>query len=106
MAAQSNGTRPPLAASVALAEDGACAPLARIPLAHEGAIAPALRPHYAPSPDGTHLEFQPSFRVCAGMDPLARAYLCLWKGNQRYNIMVDTDEAAALGIILQGAGFK
>jgi hypothetical protein len=106
VASQSNGTHPPLSAAVALAEDGACSPLARVPLASEGAIAPALRPHYALSPEGTHLVFQPSFRVCAGLDPMAKAYLCLWKGSQRFNLMVDTDEAKGLSIILEGCGFR
>jgi len=106
VAGLSSGTSPPLSAGVEIGETGLCRPRAKVPLASEGAIAPALRPHYELSADGQELVYQPSFRVCAGLDPLARAYLCLWKGQNRFNIMVADEESKALEIILEGAGLR
>ena len=95
---------PALAAAVDVAPDGSCVPKQRVTAAGAGAIAPALRPHYAAQPDGS-LVYQPGERVFAGTDPAARLYLCMWKGLHRINLMVDSEEGKTLTQLLVTGGY-
>ena len=98
---------PPLASSLDFdAGAGTITPKPRIPASQGGLIAPSLRPHYALDHTTQLLNFSPSLRICAGADPLARAYICMWKGKNRFNIMVDTEESKEVELILRGGGFS
>jgi hypothetical protein len=99
-----------------------------VPLSAASAIPPLLRAHYAletpaeaaaeaaagpadaaaASPEaGPFLAFRPCVsRVWTGAGPLARLALCGWKGKSKYNLMLDTTEAAGLVQALCSAGYK
>jgi len=56
---------------------------------------------------GPFLAFRPCVsRVWTGAGPLARLALCGWKGKSKYNLMLDTTEAAGLVQALCSAGYK
>jgi uncharacterized membrane protein len=87
--------------------DGACVPRTRVDASSINAIAPALLSHYVPAKDGSSdVIFTPGERAFPGTNPLARAFLCLWKGRQKLNLMVDTEEGKAVEALLLDAGYK
>jgi hypothetical protein len=82
-----------------------CAPRRFIEKEHASFIAPAFASHYETQEDGSLL-YKPSFRVFSGSGPLARLAMCCWKGKAKYNLMVQTVEAAALIQSLCSAGYS
>ena len=82
-----------------------CAPRRYIAKEHASLIAPAFASHYETQEDGSLL-YKPSFRVFSGSGPLARLAMCCWKGKAKYNLMVQTVEAAALIQSLCSAGYS
>ena len=82
-----------------------CSPKRIVAKEHASLIAPALACHYETQDDGS-LEYKPSLRVFSGSGPLARLAMCCWKGKAKYNLMVQTVEAAALVQSLCTAGYS
>ena len=81
-----------------------CSPKRIVAKEHAALIAPALACHYETQADGS-LVYKPSLRVFSGSGPLARLSMCCWKGKAKYNLMVQTVEAAALVQSLCTAGY-